>query len=125
MRRFKLALIAAASAIALSSSAFAADDNSSKELTTGNGWYVSGSTGLAFLEDSTNKVGSRHFDAGADNPGFAINGAIGKSLGNGFRLEEELGYHRADLDHITGYGGIGSGKAQGDVSALSLMTNGY
>jgi len=137
MRKSGLASIAAASvlvlsSLAMSSGAFAADSSSETEsstkdgLTLGGGWYVSGSAGLAYLENSTSKSGASHFDASGDNPGFDVTGAVGKQLSNGFRLEEELGYHQINLDHVTTYGGgQGSGTAGGDMSALSLMTNGY
>ncbi len=128
MRISRLAWIASASVIALSSGAFAADsgtDADSKDgLAQGNGWYFSGSTGLSLMENSTNRSSSRHFDASTD-PGFEINGAIGKELGNGFRAEGELGYHQMSLDHITSYGVGGSGGAGGDADAFSVMGNGY
>jgi OmpA-OmpF porin, OOP family len=132
MRTSRLALTITASILAMSSSAFAADSGSDTQsqttkddLVAGSGWYVSGSTGLAILEQSTSHGGGSHFDTTADNPGFDVNGALGKELGNGFRAEAEISYRQIGLDHITSYGPPGSGGASGDTSALSLMGNGY
>ena len=129
MRRFGLAAVTAASLIALSTAAFAADagsDSDSKSLTLSNGWYASASAGVAMMENSTNTGGGRHFDVTHDGAGYALTGALGKELGNGFRAEGELGYRQIAVDHVTAYGtGFHSGTASGDSSALSLMANGY
>ncbi len=131
MRKFKLALIAATSAIAITSGAYAADASDAGAASTGgyaqgSGWYVSGSTGLAFLENAHNKANGYSFDSSPSNPGFDVTGAIGKEFGNGFRAEGELGYRQIGLDHLTFYGGgFGSGSAGGDANALSVMGNGY
>ena len=90
MRKFKLALIAATSAIAITSGAYAADASDAGAASTGgyaqgSGWYVSGSTGLAFLENAHNKANGYSFDSFPSNPGFDVTGAIGKEFGNGFR----------------------------------------
>jgi len=129
MRISRLAWIATVSAIALSPAAFAADSgtdaDSKSGLTQGDGWYFSGSTGLSLMENSTSRGAGGHFDTSAD-PGFAVNGAVGKEFGNGFRAEGELGYRQLSLDHVTSYGGgLGSGGAGGDAEAFSVMGNGY
>jgi len=129
MRRFGLAALTAVSVVALSATAFAADsgsDSDSKNLVLSDGWYASASAGLALMENSSNRSGLSHFDTSPDNPGFAVTGALGRELGNGFRAEGEIGYRQIGIDHVTTYGeGFPSGSATGDSSALSLMANGY
>ena len=137
MRALKSAAFAAVSTLALTlalgGAAFAADANDANAnggtLVSGNndGWYVSGSTGFSLMENARNHNGSAvHYDTDADNPGFDVNGAIGRDFGNGFRAEGELGYRQIGIDHVTAYGtGFPSGDANGDANALSLMANGY
>ena len=130
--RFALAAVAA---LTVSSAAYAADSDSSTsnssapQLTASDGWYLSGSAGMSFMGATKLHGSGSNFDLGADNPGYDVTGALGKSLGNGFRVEGELGYHDIGINHATVYsaGGLGvtSGGAQGDVSAESLMANGY
>ncbi|HEY1722841.1 MAG TPA: P44/Msp2 family outer membrane protein [Magnetospirillaceae bacterium] len=126
--------VAAIAALTVSTAAFAADsDNSSTssapQLTMSNGWYFSGSAGLAFMGSTKFHGGGTNYDLSADNPGYDVTGALGKDLGNGFRVEGELGYHDIGIDNAKVYsqGGIGtgSGPAGGDASAVSLMANGY
>jgi OOP family OmpA-OmpF porin len=128
MRSFKLALLVAAPAIAIASGAHAADANDS-DLAQSNGWYMSASLGLAFMENSSNRSGTANFDLSPSNPGFAVTGALGKELGNGFRAEGELGYRQIGMDHGTVYStggtGISTGPASGNANAFSVMGNGY
>lgn len=130
MRSFKLALLVAAPAIAIASGAYAADsDTDAGGLTQSNGWYMSGSLGLAFMEQSSNRSGTANFDLTPSNPGIAVSAALGKELGNGFRAEGELGYKQIGMDHGIVYSGGGtgitSGAASGNANALSMMANGY
>lgn len=126
MRGFKIALLAAASVFAVAAAARA--DDSGPDLTLSNGWYVAGSAGLAFYQNSANRSGTTSFDLSTD-PGFAVTGAVGKELGNGFRAEGELGYRQFAMDHGTVYrpGGMGisTGSASGNANAFSVMGNGY
>jgi len=139
MFRSSLTLAAAIAALTLPAGAYA-DDNSSngstsdKSLTispqaNSNGWYLSGSTGLSFLQEQNNHAGSLNFDTSGANPGFDVTGAVGKELGNGFRAEGEIGYRQIEMGHGTVYApggtGIASGPAGGDAHALSFMGNGY
>ena len=144
MFRSSLALAGAIAALALSASAYA-DDNSnnngtggnsnnnptgtSKPLTTSDGWYLSGSAGLSFLQEQDNHAGSLNFDTSGSNPGFDVTGALGKELGDGFRAEGEIGYRQIEIGHATVYApggtGITSGFTTGDAHAVSFMSNGY
>jgi opacity protein-like surface antigen len=54
---------------------------------------------------------------------MAFSVAAGQKIGIG-RLEAELGYKKADIKRIYA-DGLGSAKVNGDMSALSLMGNGF
>lgn len=126
MEKVRLALAATVAALALAPAAYA-DDASTP--TDSNGWYMSGSLGMAFMEQQSNRSGTANFDVTPSNPGIAVTGAVGKELGNGFRAEGELGYRQIGLDHGIVYssGGTGasSGAASGNANAFSVMGNGY
>jgi len=133
MFRSSLASAAVIAVLALSANAYA-DENSSdasgsKPLTMGNGWYVSGSAGLSYLEEQNNHRGGLNFDTSGSNPGFAVTGAVGKELGYGLRAEGEIGYRQIDIGHATVYApggtGIASGAGTGNSHAVSFMGNGY
>lgn len=104
------------------------------------GWYASGMAGATWLggadnfgEDSGLRVHSE------TDPGYNIVGAIGRSLGNGLRIEGEIGYRHADLSKLTvgNDGGLGAAAGVGSLNglsgspssgnshALSFMANGY
>jgi len=53
--------------------------------------------------------------------GWAVIGALGYQMGNGFRVELEPGYRRNSADSTTT--NVGDRDADGRLSALSLMTN--
>lgn len=100
------------------------------------GWYASGQAGAAWQEESSTH-GAMNFQSETD-PGFALLGAVGRNLGNGFRLEGELGYRQIDLDRlsISNDGGAGAAAGVGSVNGitgnvsggnhvLSFMGNGF
>jgi opacity protein-like surface antigen len=134
--RFSYAvLLAAGTALVSIPAAFAQDNGTSGSDMHWNkdwqsqGWYASGSAGLSSLEDSSTGSNRVNFKAKYDNPGFDVHGAIGRELGSGVRAEGEIGYQKINLAKIGvsngGLGGLRSGQAGGDSSALSVMANGY
>ncbi len=137
MFRSSLTLAASIAALTMSATAYAQDNSNStgepggKPLTAGDGWYVSGSAGMSFLEEQTNRnhSGSTNFDTSGANPGFDVTAALGKNLGNGFRAEGELGYRQIEIGHATVYApggtGISSGNGNGNANAVSFMGNGF
>lgn len=82
--------------------------------------YVSASAGVAFLSDSDadTPIGTIK-DAIEYNTGFAVNGAVGLD-GGMYRLEAAIGYQTNDVDAAWG-----DPDADGDLSILSFMANGY
>lgn len=80
--------------------------------------YAGLTVGLAYLNDSSLK-GSKSGDLSYDD-GEAYSYAHGLDLGC-FRLEGEIGYQKNDFDSFEP-GGI---AAEGDLSILSLLANGY
>jgi len=100
------------------------------------GWYVSGQAGAAVQEDSSTS-GAMNLQTGTD-PGFALLGAVGRNLGNGFRVEGEVGYRQIDLNNIsiTNDGGAGAASGVGSLNGaigtvsggnhiVSFMGNGF
>ena len=96
------------------------------------GNYFSGTLGAVLVEDSDLKSDDQDGELSYD-PGFALLGAVGTSWknsgdrgnsGNGGRLEAEFGYRKNDTDELD-IDGVGSGDADGDISAMSLMANLY
>ena len=86
--------------------------------------YISGNLGLVLVNDSdvTDAYGDDaeiSFDAG-----YSLSAAIGNAYENGGRAEVEFGYRANDIDDIK-VPGYGSASISGDVSAMSLMANGY
>ncbi len=81
--------------------------------------YVSIRGGLSLLSDSD--IGGTPAQLTYDL-GYVVGGAFGYDFGN-LRAEGEIGYSENDLDALTGPGG--SLPANGDVSILSFMANGY
>jgi opacity protein-like surface antigen len=133
MKNSSFAIAAAVAIVALSGSAYAADsdqNSTSKPLTLSDGWYASGSAGLAFMDTAHSHSSSGSvFDVTGADPGYDLTAALGKTLGSGFRGEAELGYHRVDLGSATVYRagalGLNGHGAGGDASAVSMMGNGY
>ena len=66
-------------------------------------------------------VGSGSGDMEYDT-GYTIGGAVGYMMEK-FRLEGELSYQANDIDKVSGAGG--SEPVNGDVTALTLLFNGY
>lgn len=104
----------------------------------GDSWYVAVGAGAAFLSESSSTASdafgnSVSFDTDFDT-GFGVTGAIGHSWG-AFRLEGEVSYRENDLDTIEltnvtlagigSFNNVGSFAADGDVSALGFMANGW
>jgi len=101
------------------------------------GWYVSGQAGAAWQEDSS-AGGAMSFNTESD-PGFDVLGAVGRDLGNGFRVEGEVGYRQIDLSKlsISNDGGAGAAAGTGSLNGVttsnvtggshvvSFMGNGY
>ncbi|MBM3539422.1 MAG: OmpA family protein [Alphaproteobacteria bacterium] len=81
-----------------------------------NGWYIGGGIGANWLRDSDVTGGVVNSKAEFER-GWAGVAALGYGLGNGFRLEGELGYRNNDVDKVSGASG------GGDVSQWSLMGN--
>lgn len=79
--------------------------------------YFAGTFGYGILTDVD--VGGLEISF---DPGWGVMGAIGYDMGE-IRVEGEFGYHTYDVDDVT-IGGTPS-SADGDVSALSFMANGY
>lgn len=96
--------------------------------------YISGNVGAVWVEDSdfSDSAGGISVDGDFSfDTGFGITAAIGNDFGNGLRAEIELGYRDSDIDEldatVNDYGFVYSGSASidGDVSATSLMANGF
>ncbi len=85
------------------------------------GWYVSGQAGAAWQEDSSTN-GAMSFHSESD-PGFDVLGAVGRNLGNGVRLEGELGYRQIDLSKLSIGNDGGAGAAAGVGSLNGVTTN--
>ncbi|MEN6487399.1 MAG: outer membrane beta-barrel protein [Smithella sp.] len=85
------------------------------------GPYITGNMGMSFLTDSdmSDPYGTVTLEF---DPGFATSFAGGYNFGM-FRVEGEIGYQINDIDKVSA-GGY-SANASGDVTALSLMANGY
>ncbi len=79
------------------------------------GLYIGGAGGLNFLtEDSDLNAAEAEYE----DFNWAVSGALGYALGNGLRLETEVGYRPNDVDNITGVAG-----GSGDVDVLNWMFN--
>ena len=95
--------------------------------------YVSGNVGLSWMSDisiAEDEAGS--FDEINVESGLTLLGAIGCDYGD-YRLEAEIGYQQNDIDGVNAIEvdepeftieGVGV-PAEGDISVLSLMANGY
>lgn len=95
-----------------------------------DGFYVGATGGVSFLQDADNEGGGLSIESEFDT-GFDVTGAVGYRFMDDFRVEGEIGYRRNNADSLTialpaglGISSISS-SADGDVSALSFMANGY
>jgi opacity protein-like surface antigen len=89
------------------------------------GMYVSGNLGLSLVSDlDLNVTGFPTFATTSLDPGFRIGGALGYDFG-AFRAEGEIAYFLNDMDEGTSVFLPASSPADGDVSVLSFMANGY
>lgn len=71
------------------------------------GWYVSGQAGASFLNDADIEATDEGITLDGEiehDVGFGVGGALGYDIGNGFRVEGEIGYRQNDLDEIGGTG---------------------
>lgn len=84
--------------------------------------YCSGNLSLVFVSDIDLYDGVDTARLTTD-PGFGLLGALGGDLGEGLRLEAEVGYRQNDLKDISAFGI--SVPVNGDVSALSFMGNAF
>lgn len=92
-------------------------------------FYLSGSGGVSYLADSDNTgSGGLSVDSNHDR-GYQFAGALGLRINQDFRVETELGYRVNDADSLTvnGAGALAglSAAADGEITAMSLMLNGY
>ncbi len=97
--------------------------------TTPSGVYVEARGGAVFLMDSDLDTGIAGLDAELSfDPGWMAEGAIGYAHESGFRGEIAVGYRKNDLDEIkVSVAGLGSASASagGDITATTVMVNGY
>jgi hypothetical protein len=118
---WKIALSAVVAAVILPSAVMAQ--------TTPSGIYFEGRGGAVFLMDSDLDTGIAGLDAEATfDPGWMAEGAIGYAHESGFRGEIAAGYRKNDLDEIkVSVAGVGSASASagGDITATTVMVNGY
>jgi len=82
-----------------------------------SGWYVGGGLGANWLRDSDVGGGGVATSKAEFDTGWAGILSGGYGLGNGIRLELELGYRNNDVDKVAGASG------RGDVTQWSLMGN--
>lgn len=95
----------------------------------GDSWYFDLRGGLNYLTDSDITVSGVPGSIEAEfDPGYAVQGAVGYEHSSGFRGELEIGYRDNSLDAFRS-GGVsvpaGTLGLDYDVSALSVMANGY
>lgn len=95
----------------------------------GDSWYFDLRGGLNYLTDSDITVSGVPGSIEAEfDPGYAVQGAVGYEHSSGFRGELEIGYRDNSLDAFQS-GGVsvpaGTLGLDYDVSALSVMANGY
>lgn len=123
--KVKLALLAAAGALAMASAAVAQERT---------GYYGALGAGVAIENESNDFEGRSAFPAAFDSQfeldtNVAIYGAIGKYFGNGFRGEVEFATRTQQIEALAGDGlgfaGFPANSQIGDVSATTLMLNAY
>ena len=81
--------------------------------------YLSGSMGLASVDDAKINTGSGSGEIEFDS-GIVATGAYGQTLGSAGRVELELGYRTNNIDKVNG---LGVSEDDGDVATYSLMGN--
>jgi OmpA-OmpF porin, OOP family len=81
-----------------------------------NGFYIGGAGGVNWLRDADVQGGAVNSEAEFDTNWAAL-GAVGYGLGNGVRLEFEVGYRSNDVDKTP------TSSGTGDATALSFMGN--
>ena len=94
-------------------------------------WYVGMSVPVMFLDDSESVTSGTTFgnkySASASNEykaGFKVSGMLGREFGNGFRLQVEGFFARADLSKLT-YTGITAAALQGvPIEAVDIPVSG-
>jgi len=86
------------------------------------GMYLGGDVGVALLSDSDIDGYGEHAELSYDT-GYSVGLALGYEFEYNIRLEAGIGYQANDLDEASAYGYTAS--ADGDVSALTFMVNGY
>ena len=94
-------------------------------------WYVGMSVPVMFLDDSESVTSGTTFgndySASATNEykaGFKVSGMLGREFGNGFRLQVEGFFARADLSKLT-YTGITAAALQGvPIEAVDIPVSG-
>lgn len=96
---------------------------------TPSGIYVEARGGAVFLMDSDLDTDIAGLDAEVSfDPGWMAEGAVGYAHESGFRGEIAVGYRENDLDEIkVSVAGVGSASASagGDITATTVMVNGY
>ena len=117
----KALLLAACGAIMAYSVPASADDHDRK-------FYLSAQAGAGWLSDADNKGNALDIKSDSDT-GLAFAGAFGFRLNKMFRVEGEISYMDNDADSLTitnpgAFAGLRT-QADGDVTTLNFMANGY
>lgn len=95
---------------------------SNASLAQTDAWYIAGSLGASFANDSDNTQAGITITSEHDT-GAMASVAFGRAMG-GFRAEGELASIVNDISALN-VAGLGSAPASGDTSALALMANVY
>ncbi len=87
------------------------------------GWYAQGNVSLSWFENDHYTQSGSTGDLKYDNPDWGGSVAGGYKLGNGFRVEGEFGYTRADAKQVT----VNSTpvSVSGNADIYTLTVNGY
>lgn len=89
--------------------------------TTDHNWYLSASVGAERRADAKDKLGAATV---FKNPGYFVNGALGRSIGNNFRIEGETGLlNNVNKREIVT--GAFNEPARGNISLKTFMLNAY
>ena len=89
------------------------------------GVYLSGNMGSVFLDDANIDGGSNSGELAFDS-GIVTTFAVGTIISSAWRVEGEFGYRKNDLDKMDFDSNNNfSWEDGGDVTALSMMGNGY
>lgn len=92
--------------------------------TASAGVYISGNLGAVFLNDDDIEDSGVSGELSFDNGGAATF-AVGTSVGQGGRIEMELGARVNDISKMTFDGYPGKIDVDGDVTTVSFMGNAY